>query len=408
MQGQKEHTPGLTCLRTLGHEATAPMAAEKTCCERYPGRFAAYRGQKLAKNTSGKRKERSAYFLPPYASQSQLAVMISCRTFTACGLGNEEWRTLGGMLCFGNQATIWVKSQELSRRFFDCCGRVISERGYFLHKYNPDGSLGSSWHPWYSDGQMQLPIQEDETALVLWALWRHFQRWGDVESLKPLYRPLIVAAAEFLEDYRDTRTGLPLPSYDLWEERRGVSTFTAGAVFGGLTAAANFAALFGEDDIAARYRAAAAAVRMGMATHLFVKEADRFARLLTEAGVDLTVDASLYGVFAFGAFDARGRWRHPRESVDHLHALAGAVRDRSSGDRRGVGTGTGLPRLGHGTRPALWRAARTGPSVRWDPAVRSAPDLESCGVHLDGQAVARAPGCVHRQRGVVALERKGQ
>jgi hypothetical protein len=63
--------------------------------------------RKLAKNTSGKLKERSAYFLPPYASQSQLAVMISCRTFTACGLGNEEWRPLVGMLCFGNQAKIW-------------------------------------------------------------------------------------------------------------------------------------------------------------------------------------------------------------------------------------------------------------------------------------------------------------
>jgi GH15 family glucan-1,4-alpha-glucosidase len=152
---------------------------------------------------------------------------------------------------------------------------------------------------------MQLPIQEDETALVLWALWRHFQRWGNVESLKPLYRPLIVAAAEFLEDYRDSRTGLPLPSYDLWEERRGVSTFTAGAVFGGLIAAANFAALFGQEARAARYRAAADAVRVGMATHLFVKEADRFARQLTEDGVDLTVDASLYGAFAFGAFEAR-------------------------------------------------------------------------------------------------------
>jgi GH15 family glucan-1,4-alpha-glucosidase len=58
---------------------------------------------------------------------------------------------------------------ELSRCFFDFCGRVISDQGYFLHKYNPDGSLGSSWHPWYSDGQQQLPIQEDETALVLWA-----------------------------------------------------------------------------------------------------------------------------------------------------------------------------------------------------------------------------------------------
>jgi GH15 family glucan-1,4-alpha-glucosidase len=194
---------------------------------------------------------------------------------------------------------------ELSRRFFDFCGRVISDKGYFLHKYNPDGSLGSSWHPWSSDGQQQLPIQEDETALVLWALWRHFQRWGDVESLKPLYRPLIVAAAEFLEDYRDRRTGLPLPSYDLWEERWGVSTFTAGAVCGGLIAAANFAALFGQETRAARYRAAAEAVRVGMATHLFVPEANRFARQRTEHGVDLTVDASLYGAFAFGAFAAR-------------------------------------------------------------------------------------------------------
>jgi glucoamylase len=194
---------------------------------------------------------------------------------------------------------------ELSRRFFDFCGRVISDQGYFLHKYNPDGSLGSSWHPWYNDGQPQLPIQEDETALVLWALWRHFQRWGDVESLKPLYRSLIVAAAEFLDDYRDRRTGLPLPSYDLWEERWGVSTFTAGAVCGGLLAAANFAALFGQETRATRYRAAAEAVRVGMATYLYVPEAKRFARQRTESGVDLTVDASLYGACAFGAFAAR-------------------------------------------------------------------------------------------------------
>ena len=38
--------------------------------------------------------------------------MISCRTFTACGLSNKEWRPLVDMLCFGNQATIWVKSQD--------------------------------------------------------------------------------------------------------------------------------------------------------------------------------------------------------------------------------------------------------------------------------------------------------
>jgi GH15 family glucan-1,4-alpha-glucosidase len=42
-----------------------------------------------------------------------------------------------------------------------------------------------------------------------------------------------------------------------------------------------------------------------MATHLFVREANRFARQLTKSGVDLTVDASLYGACAFGAFAAR-------------------------------------------------------------------------------------------------------
>ena len=54
--------------------------------------------------------ERRAYLLPLYAAQRQLAAMICFRAFTACGLGKEEWRLLVGMLCFGNQATIWVKS----------------------------------------------------------------------------------------------------------------------------------------------------------------------------------------------------------------------------------------------------------------------------------------------------------
>jgi hypothetical protein len=34
MQGQKELAPDWPCLWTLEHEATAPMAAEKTCYER--------------------------------------------------------------------------------------------------------------------------------------------------------------------------------------------------------------------------------------------------------------------------------------------------------------------------------------------------------------------------------------
>jgi glucoamylase len=199
---------------------------------------------------------------------------------------------------------------EISKRFYFFCKDVIREEGYFLHKYNPDGTLASSWHPWVSGGQPQLPIQEDETALVLWALWRHFDRYRNVEFIKPLFKPLITRAAEFMDSYRDTATGLPLPSYDLWEERRGVLAFTTAAVWAGLDAASRFCLAFGEMDRASRFRTAAAEVKAGMDRHLYREELGRFARMVTLDGAggataDATLDSSLYALFAFGAYEAR-------------------------------------------------------------------------------------------------------
>lgn len=198
---------------------------------------------------------------------------------------------------------------ELTKRFFFFCRQIIREEGYFLHKYNPDGSLASSWHPWVKDGQPQIPIQEDETALVLWALWHHYARFRNTEFIKILYRPLITRAADFLASYRDPATGLPLPSYDLWEERQGVLTFTTGAVYGGLRAAAAFARSFGENDRADRYESVAAEIRQGMDRHLWQEPVARFARMIVppvdRTDTDLTVDASLYACFAFGAYDPK-------------------------------------------------------------------------------------------------------
>jgi GH15 family glucan-1,4-alpha-glucosidase len=199
---------------------------------------------------------------------------------------------------------------EISKRFYFFCRDMIREEGYFLHKYNPDGTLASSWHPWVKDGKPQLPIQEDETALVVWALWKHFEMYRNVEFVKPLFKPLVTRAADFLDSYRDPATGLPHASYDLWEERQGVLSFTTACVWAGLDAAARFCLAFGEMDYAAQYTKAAAEVKAGMDTHLYRPELGRFARMITPDGngsftVDPTVDASLYGLFAFGAYEAR-------------------------------------------------------------------------------------------------------
>ena len=202
---------------------------------------------------------------------------------------------------------------NLTREFYDFCRRIIEPEGYFLQKYNPDGSPASSWHARIdgATGKPVAPIQQDETALVLWALWHHYDLSRDIEAMRALYRTLVTPAAEFLAAFRDQATGLPLPSWNLWEDRRGVHTFTVAAVVGALRAAANFARLFGDDEDAARYSTIADEVRDAMCAHLYQVEHRRFARALmprygddSTLDPDMTIDASLFGVFYFGALDA--------------------------------------------------------------------------------------------------------
>lgn len=202
-----------------------------------------------------------------------------------------------------------VGRTDITRKFYEFCGRIIHERGYFLQKYNADGTVGSGWHAYWDKqrGIEMLPIQEDETALVLWALWEHFDEYRDRTLIDGLYNYLIVKAADFLASYRDDLTGLPKPSWNLWEDRRGVHTFTCATVVVGLRAAANFADLFSEADRVSTYRTAADEIVEGMRTHLFSNEHGRFLRSLQANGddsltPDATVDASLFGIFYFGCF----------------------------------------------------------------------------------------------------------
>jgi GH15 family glucan-1,4-alpha-glucosidase len=256
---------------------------------------------------------------------------------------------------------------EIARSFFAFCARIIEKDGYFLHKYTPSGKPASSWHPWLKDGRPQLPIQEDETALVLWALWRHFELSRDVEFVKPLYKPLVVAAADFMMNYRDRKTRLPQMSYDLWEERQGVLTFTAAAVHGGLVAAASFAEAFGELERAADYRRGAAQMREAMDRHLFLEREGRFARMVRferdgTASVDATVDASLFGIFAFGAYppeDPRvaGTMRQVEEALRCRTAAGGLARYEGDPYYRIVDGAAGNPWFIATLWLASWRIA---------------------------------------------------
>jgi len=211
---------------------------------------------------------------------------------------------------FVTRALDMANYEEVSHRFFDFCGNVITSEGYLLHKYTADGYLAGQWMPWADEeGKLQLPIQEDETALVIYSLWHHYHKFRDVEHIRSLYRKLIKNAADFMVSYREPHTNLPAPSYDLWEERRGIHSFTVAAVWAGLQAAANFTELFGEVALTRQYRQAAAEIKEAATEYLFDKKLGRFLRSIKvdadgTVEPDYIIDSSICGLFLFGMLRA--------------------------------------------------------------------------------------------------------
>ncbi len=193
----------------------------------------------------------------------------------------------------------------IAERFFNFCSEVITEDGYIMHKYRVDRSLGSSWHPWISKNQPTLPIQEDETAHILVVLWRYYELTKNLELIESLYNNFIKRAAEFLVKFTDTQTGLPMASYDLWEERLQVTTYTAATVYAGILAAAKFATILGKHRRALTLDVTAEKIKSGVVKYLYDEDLKYFYRGLTiQDGIitpDKTVDASaFYGIFHFG------------------------------------------------------------------------------------------------------------
>ncbi|MCH8062274.1 MAG: glycoside hydrolase family 15 protein [Chloroflexi bacterium] len=210
----------------------------------------------------------------------------------------------------------------LAANFYNFCADVIytgqspwqvqgiaDDEGYMLHKYTPERRLASNWMPLVDEeGNRHLPIQEDETALIPYCLWQHYGKFRDIENIKPWFLPLIIQTGNFMSNFREPATKLPAPSFDLWEERRAIYSYTAATVWAGLQACANFAEMFGEQSDALRYGLAAAEIKEACEIHLYDEEKGRFLKSITVKNGEIVerddnVDASLYGLWYFGMFE---------------------------------------------------------------------------------------------------------
>ncbi len=226
--------------------------------------------------------------------------------------------------------------QSITKEFYKFCHEVAHEDGYLHHRFQPDKSLGSTWQSsikqkdWLKNKILQLPIQEDETATVIWGLWEHYLRSNDLEFIESIYRPFIEKAAAFMLEFRDKYTGLPIQSYDLWEEISGVSTYTCTAVCGGLKAAANFAKILGKQNHAQEYLKAVDEIVVAMRNYLFNKDKNSFVRGLQVEGIavrrlDFIDASSLFGLWYYDVLPKDDpMFIGTQEAVEnHLHLKTG-------------------------------------------------------------------------------------
>lgn len=211
---------------------------------------------------------------------------------------------------------------EEPKKFFEFCRDILTPDGYLMHKYQPDRAIGSTWHPWLHGKHKELPIQEDETASVLYMLGEYYGYSKDEDFVQSLYATFIQPAADFMSRFIDEQTGLPHASYDLWEEKFLTNTYTVAITYQSLLVAADFAQQFEFPDDAARWNVAAEKMLANSGVFFDVDRGlHRKGFLLQEDGslqFDNTLDvSSMYGVMTFGLHD----------STDHLKQTAAKLEE---------------------------------------------------------------------------------
>lgn len=151
--------------------------------------------------------------------------------FTKCGRYAYCW---GRDAAFITGALDIAGLNECVDNFYKWAVSVQDEDGSWQQRYHMDGNLAPCWG-----------LQVDETGTLLWGMLNHYNYVKRIEFLQYVWNS-VTAGADFLIKFIDANTGLPKPSFDLWEERFGEHAYSSAAVYAGLNSATEIAKILGK------------------------------------------------------------------------------------------------------------------------------------------------------------------
>lgn len=249
----------------------------------------------------------------------------------------------------GRYGYCWPRDGVFITKAFDICGMTEeAERFYLVWAKKAQLPNGAWQQRYYLDGKLapSWGIQMDEIASIIYGAWEHYEFTKKIRFLEEMWG-VIKPATLYLMNNIDSETGLPNPSYDLWEERFGEHSYTAAAVVGALRCSANMAEELKVDlPLAKLWRETSDSMVKSIEKNLWSEDDKRFLRgrrtrlnwwncetlevetnkmgyKLQVADVDNTVDISLLGLsYPFNIFDAKD---------DRIKKTVRAIEDRLDG-----------------------------------------------------------------------------
>ncbi|QMV43908.1 glycoside hydrolase family 15 protein [Cohnella cholangitidis] len=195
--------------------------------------------------------------------------------FSRCGGYAYSW---GRDAAFVTTAFNKAGLGSLSEKFYDWSITAQEPDGSWQQRHYHDGSLAPHWG-----------LQIDEGSSLIWGMWEYYLHSGEREAFLERVWPAVEKGAAFLVQYLDPETGLPKPSKDLWEEREAEHTYSAAAVYGGLTAASSFAKRKGKDQLAEAWNKAARQIAASIEERCWNESKNSYYR-----GLKLTVSKEAY------------------------------------------------------------------------------------------------------------------
>ncbi len=175
--------------------------------------------------------------------------------------------------CWGRDAAFITSALDVSGlskavdKFYDWAVSTQDDDGSWYQRYYMDGNLAPSWG-----------MQIDETGTLIWGMLKHYEVTKEKGFLESMWNT-VEKGVEFLVKFIDPETGLPKPSYDLWEERVGEHTYSSAAVYGGIKAGAKIAEILdAPQETILNWNSVAQKLKKSIETNLWKAEANRFIR----------------------------------------------------------------------------------------------------------------------------------